>query len=261
MDESTHKDIVWLLKDKDDDDSYGTLFEKNGFNPLYLPILEFNYINIDKLNEILKNDVNKYRGVIITSLRSIESLRLSIKDIDLSYIQENWTLYSLSDKIVSRCPIQFSRTIISNGYSSRLCELIIEDYQNNKENTKPFLFLCGNIRLDTVPQTLSNNNIKYDELIVYETITDIDEERKLIFESNLINNKPKWIVFFSPSGIEKLSKIFPHHSYSNFWKTTLKACIGTTTAKELKKYDMESNAIAKLPTPEKLIESINEYSP
>ena len=104
---------------------------------------------------------------------------------------------------------------------------------------KPYLYLCGNIRLEEFPHTMSKNGINFKELIVYETVQLKD-----------IDNIPhcNWYVFFSPSGVEVIKK-----SISLTGKI---AAIGKTTAAALIDAGLNCEVISSKPNAESLFNEI-----
>lgn len=98
--------------------------------------------------------------------------------------------------------------IAYTGYAADLAEIISLIYANEK-----FTFFSGNLRRDVLPNTLTENEIIFNEIEVYETnIT-----------SKKIKEKLDGILFFSPSGVESYLK-------ENTIKDETCFCIGETTA-------------------------------
>jgi uroporphyrinogen-III synthase len=50
------------------------VFTESGFSVIFVPPLEFEWVNQDLLKSILLNDSSKYSGVIVTSPRAMEAL-------------------------------------------------------------------------------------------------------------------------------------------------------------------------------------------
>src|SRR6266542_6332871 len=80
----SHSKTILLLKEKSTQtdsniDIYEQKFRELGnYEILYLPVLEHSLVNINELINILKNGTdNKYRGVIITSQRAVEGLKVA----------------------------------------------------------------------------------------------------------------------------------------------------------------------------------------
>ena len=95
-----------------------------------------------------------------------------------------------------------------------LGEVILSKYKKYS-----FLFLSGNLRRASIPELLKNNNIRYKEIVVYNTTLNL----------KTFKNKFDGILFFSPSGIESFTQ------FNNLSKSTA-FCIGSTTFNEAIKH-------------------------
>lgn len=128
-----------------------------------------------------------------------------------------------------------------SGYAEDLAEIISLVYADES-----FTFLSGNIRKDTLPEILTENNVNFNEITVYET--------------NLLTHKIKdtveAILFFSPSAVK---------SYLRNNKITNEKyfCIGLTTAQYLESILPETKIknikIANQSTIESVIEQVINY--
>jgi uroporphyrinogen-III synthase len=109
---------------------------------------------------------------------------------------------------------------------------------------RPYLFLSGNRRRDTLPNALRKAGTPYDELVVYET--------HLRSEIDLPDPEPgDWLVFFSPSGIKAVAR----QSSRGVAEYRL-ATIGPTTASALREHDWSPEAVADTPSPDALVRAI-----
>ena len=119
--------------------------------------------------------------------------------------------------------------------AKKLAEYLVE-YINGTEVT----YFCSDLRLDDLPNILTENNITVNEVEAYQTKFDADK-----VESNLDG-----IMFYSPSTVESYLK----QNKAN----GIAFCIGETTAKVAQQY-FEDVRIAKVPTVESVIELVNEF--
>ena len=127
--------------------------------------------------------------------------------------------------------------IAYTGYAADLAEIISLIYANEK-----FTFFSGNLRRDVLPNTLTENEIIFNEIEVYETnIT-----------SKKIKEKLDGILFFSPSGVESYLK-------ENTIKDETCFCIGETTAETLENKKIKNIIIANKPAVENVIAEVIEY--
>lgn len=99
-------------------------------------------------------------------------------------------------------------------------------------------YFCSNLRLDTLPDVLAENNITVHEIEAYKTR----------HAPVLVDDKVEGMMFYSPSTVESyMLKNEPDK---------IAYCIGETTATEAKKY-FEKVKVAKIPTVESLVELVN----
>jgi uroporphyrinogen-III synthase len=112
--------------------------------------------------------------------------------------------------------------ILKHGYgvfktketAEKLAEFIVKYSVKEK-----FIHFCGNLSLNVLDKKLQFQNIKYQKVIVYETV--------LLYPKIL--NDYDAVAFFSPSGV----KSFIKYNSLNFNKIF---SIGETTTAEIKKY-------------------------
>ena len=121
-------------------------------------------------------------------------------------------------------------------YASDLGSIIIEKYKNNS-----FTFFSGNIRRNTLPDLLNKNNIKWNEVVVYETSLNPKK----------VTSKIDGILFFSPSAVEG-------YLTKNKLENQTCFCIGTTTAKALE-HKTNNIIIAPQPSVENVIKEVLKY--
>jgi len=136
------------------------------------------------------------------------------------------------------------KLLIKNGQNvvetaqnaSDLAKIIVKKYKNAS-----FLFFCGNLRRDELPDFLEANNITLKEQVVYKTYLNAKK-----FDRNFDG-----VLFFSPSGIRS-------HVVENNIKNSISFCIGSTTATEAKKHT-NTTIIANKPTVENVIVQAVKY--
>ncbi len=120
--------------------------------------------------------------------------------------------------------------------ASDLAKIIIKKHKN-----KSFLFFCGNLRRNELPDLLQQNNIDVKEQVVYKTYLN----------SKKFDRSFDGILFFSPSGVQSYVK-------ENEMNKSIAFCIGKTTASEAKKHT-NTIIIANKPTVENVIVQAVKY--
>lgn len=120
--------------------------------------------------------------------------------------------------------------IKTTEYATELAQYLVENHKNDW-----FYFFCGNIRSDEIPSKLTENDISFQEIVVYKTSLNIKR----------IDRQFDAVLFFSPSGVRS-------YISENKLDTSIAICIGTTTASEAIKY-CENVVIANATTVESVI--------
>lgn len=137
------------------------------------------------------------------------------------HLEENQTVFNncfcVGEKTKALLEKNGQKVIKMAEYASGLASYLVENHKNDH-----FHFFCGNIRSDVIPSTLSNNNISFKEIRVYNTSLQPKKfERQ--FDA---------ILFFSPSGVRSYCEERSNLTNSK----AIFVCIGTTTAQEAKSY-------------------------
>lgn len=124
------------------------------------------------------------------------------------------------------------------GYAADLAEIIALVYP--KES---YTFFSGNLRRDTLPESLKEAGITFNEIEVYQTLLTPEK----------IDTAIDGILFYSPSGVESYLK-------KNKISKEIAFCIGETTAEAASQFGIKNIIIANQPTIENtIIQCINEF--
>ncbi|EFA80383.1 hypothetical protein PPL_07217 [Heterostelium album PN500] len=122
-------------------------------------------------------------------------------------------------------------------HSSTSSPQVKEDLQKSTTTSLKILYLCGNLRRDELPSMLVEPAFKLKELVVYETTSiiindmndvDLDQQQQ------------------HPSGVSHSTVKLGHRI----------AAIGKTTAQAIESHGIRVDAVALQPTPNSLLESI-----
>lgn len=181
-----------------------------------------NFISVDGLSakEFRKQkiDILSHTAIIFTSRNAVDhffrlcgELRIEMP-IDMKYfcISEQTANY-LQKYITIR-----KRKIFSGDKTAMDLEPLLVKHKKEK-----FLFPCSNIRNDSIPGILEQNNIPLTEAIIYETgPADLSDLTDVFYDV---------ICFFSPSGVHALTQNFEGWKQNN----TRLAAFGSTTAKAI----------------------------
>ena len=172
-------------------------------------------------------------NLIFTSQNAVQSILNHPKIDDL----KSKNVFSVGMKTKDLLSQNGFNVVAYTGYAADLAEIISLIY-----STENFTFFSGNLRRDTLPNTLQENKIEFNEIQVYET--ELTPQK--------ITAKIDGILFYSPSGVESYLKL-------NTIKNEICFCIGETTAEALEQKKIKNIIIADKPSVENVILEAIEY--
>ncbi|GES77562.1 uroporphyrinogen-III synthase [Rhizophagus clarus] len=262
-----------LIQPDSNVDIYEQKFRELGnYEILYLPLLEHSLVNINELINILKNADNKYRGVITTSQRAVEGLKMGWEQAffscgEMKDVLDKWK--KLPYFVVGKSTAKAIRELDVNplgdesGNSESLANYIIKHFNSSSQeegNSKQLelLFLVGDKRKDDLPNKLVESGFILQELLIYETKPNSLFSNELDKLLNL-EKKIDWIVFFSPSGVDISLELLKNKLFE---ENDIKiASIGKTTSNHLEKIKKTNvNVTSPKPDAESLAKSIHGYN-
>jgi uroporphyrinogen-III synthase len=116
-----------------------------------------------------------------------------------------------------------------------------------KHKKEKFLLPCSDILRESIPDTLNENNIEFNRVVLYRTVaSDLSDLESVSYDI---------LVFFSPSGIESLLKNFPDFKQNN----TRIAAFGPTTAKAIVDNNLRLDIHAPQPQTPSMSMAIEQY--
>ena len=186
-------------------------------------------INPNRLSKsVIRNEIE---NVIITSQNTVESLLTNFSAVELQFKN----IYCVGRKTKRMVEKRIGKVKHFEQYAKDLANHMVE-FMDGAEVT----YFCSNLRLDTIPDILSENNIKVNEVEAYETKLDAKK----------IEGELDGVMFYSPSTVQS----FLQQNEAN----GIAFCIGETTATEAKKY-FKDVRIAKVPLVESVVELVNAF--
>ncbi|MFA5297566.1 MAG: uroporphyrinogen-III synthase [Lutibacter sp.] len=197
----------------------------NNFFVDEIELIEITFNPSVKLQNPIKNVIFTSKNAIIGILNHFSLEELEFENV---YCVGDKTAQFLKDK-----NIQVTAKMNS-------AEELADEILLNKD-IKEVYFFCGNIRRNELPEILTENNIKVNEVEVYTTN----------FKPVKIKNTYDGILFFSPSSVKS-------YLLENTDTKSIVFCIGNTTASEAID-DFENVFVADEPTIENVIKSVNQY--
>lgn len=184
------------------------------------------------LNRIPKAVVrNEIQNVIITSQNAVEALLTNFSAPELQFKN----IYCVGRRTKRMVEKRMGKVKHTEPNAKKLAEHLVE-YIDGTEVT----YFCSDLRLDDLPNILTENHIKVNEIEAYQTK----------FDAEKVEGHLDGIMFYSPSTVEGFLK----QNKAN----GIAFCIGETTAKVAKQY-FEEVRVAKVPTVESVIELVNNF--
>lgn len=199
-----------------------------------ISLVEADFISIEQ-KKVAIETVNE--NLIFTSQNSLLSVVENLEGTETLALLKKKNVFCVGMKTKGLLEENGFNVIAYTGYAADLAEIITLIYGKEK-----FTFFSGNLRRDTLPDALSEAEVVFNEIKVYET--NLNPQK--------ISGTFDGILFYSPSGIESYLK-------NNKIKNETCFCIGTTTAQVLE--NITNNVvIANQPTIENvIIQCINFY--
>ena len=255
--EAENGNYVLLLKSRKADDEYESQIAKVcNLEVVSIPVLDFTYKNIDQLSASLV-DIDNFGGLVFTSPRAVEALSKALNSCSL---HENKELLSSVEKtkvfvvgkateralnkVQSELGIDLQCDGSNEGSAENLANYM-KDLKDVCDETRPFLFACGNIARETLPKILATHNIHVKSTCVYETVPDSNFKENL---ATLVSKRgcPAVIVFFSPSGVDFSLKII--QNFISAFDSVKTIAIGHTTARAFHDKGYKVHGISEKPT-------------
>ncbi len=233
---------VILLRSADTPDPYVTAFAEHGRTAVCVPVLTFRFPFQSTLADTLEQ-TDRYRHLVLTSPRAVRALDDVLSDRPV--LRRAWTertAFAVGPKTARALQdLEIDVTGERAGSAKALVDVIDAAPRNG-----PLLFLSGNRRRDTLPNGLSDRDIPFDERVVYETRVRTDLELPP-------PSVDRWLVFFSPSGLEAVRRTETVDA-----SAYRLAAIGPTTATALETAGLHVDAVAATPAPEPLADAIQD---
>ena len=197
----------------------------NNFNVDETELIEIDYNTSIRTQIPVKNAIFTSKNAVIGILSQFALDELQFENV---YCVGDKTSRFLQDKNIKV-------TVKANSAQELADEILL-----NKDIDEVHFF-CGNLRRNELPEILTENNIKVNEVEVYTTN----------FKPVKIKNTYDGILFFSPSSVKS-------YLVENTNTQSIAFCIGNTTASEAIN-DFENVFVADEPTVENVIKSVNQY--
>lgn len=171
-------------------------------------------------------------NVLFTSQNAVNAILSNFSKDELQFKN----IYCVGKRTKRLIENKIGKVVKSENSASKMAKFLLENL-----SSKEITFFCSNIRRDELPEILRNNDVIVNEIESY--VTSLTPKK--------ITDTCHGLLFFSPSGVESYLKENKAAEMPVF-------CIGETTAQAAGKY-FKNVEVAKMPTVDSLINSVNQY--
>ncbi len=178
--------------------------------------------------KVVKTEIE---NVIITSQNGVEAVLNSFTKDELSF-KNIFCVGRRTKKLIEQ---RIGKVTKSARNANKLASYLIED-----DKVKEVTYFCSDLRLDTLPNQLTEKGITVNEVEAYKTM----------YSPAKVDESVNGVLFYSPSGIES----YIQENEPN----KVAFCIGESTAKEARKH-FENVQVAKMPSVESVLDLVNTH--
>lgn len=207
---------------------------------------EFTHVEAIDIKEVRRQRVNpaEFSAVILTSKNAVDFFFKCCKEMRIT-MSENTKYFCLTEMIAN----YLQKFIVYRKRKVFMGNRSIDDLKNylvKHREKETFLLPCSNDASKQVSKYLTDLKIKYQEVIMYETLSmDL---------SDLSDVKYDILVFFTPQAISSLYENFPDFSQGD----TRIAVSGTRTAAAVKEHGLKIDILPDKEAPS-MTTALEEY--
>lgn len=232
--------MLILLKNESSNDPYAYLPEA-----VFVPVLSHTFLDLLSHREFIDSaEAQEAEALVITSQRAVEAIG-QLENVNKLFRKPVFTVGPATGARLRQLGFTDVRGE-DTGNGLTLSSEILPTVSYKK-----YLFFTGVIHRDVIPNTLNSMGATVIERTVYDTapLSNCVED----FNSQYCQaDKPLWIAFFSPSGVEGIVEYLNQKPRDTFKL----AAIGPTTEAYLADNGLSPDCVAEKPTPEHLLEAI-----
>lgn len=166
-----------------------------------------------------KVNILDYTAIVFTSRHAIDHFFTLAKELRVA-IPEDMKYFCVTETIALYIQkyVQYRKRKVFFGTTGRVDDLLPTMV---KHKTEKYLVPMSDVHNDSFAKLLDSKKLTHKECVMYKTVSnDFTEEEIKMFDYDML-------VFFSPSGIESLTKNFPNFQQGNI----VIATFGPATAK------------------------------
>lgn len=212
------KILVSQPKPTSDKSPYYDIAEKFGVELVFRPFIKVEGITAREFRA-QKVTITDYTAVVFTSRHAIDHFFTLAKELRAN-IPEDMKYFCVTETIALYIQkyVQYRKRKVFFGSSGKIDDLLP---MMTKHKNERYLVPQSDVHNDSIALLLESKRLTHKECVMYRTVSnDFTEEEVKSFDYDML-------LFFSPSGIEALTKNFPNFVQGDIAIATF----GPTTAK------------------------------
>lgn len=197
---------------------YYSIAERFGVELVFRPFIKVEGMSAREFRTQRVNILD-YTAVVFTSRHAIDHFFTLAKDLRVS-IPEDMKYFCVTETIALYIQkyVQYRKRKVFFGSTGHIDDLLPTMV---KHKTEKYLVPMSDVHNDSLTILFDSKKLQHKEVVMYKTVSnDFTEEEIKMFDYDML-------VFFSPSGIESLTKNFPNFQQGNIAIATF----GPATAK------------------------------
>lgn len=215
------KILVSQPKPTSEKSPYFDLAERFGVEFVFRPFIKVEGLNSKEFRQ-QKVSISNYTAVVFTSRHAIDNFFSLAKELRVT-IPETMKYFCVTETIALYIQkyVQYRKRKVFFGTTGKINDLIPMMVKHKAEK---YLVPMSDVHNDSVKTLLDAKKLNHTECVMYRTVSnDFTKEEIENFDYDML-------VFFSPSGVDSLTKNFPDFNQGR----TAIATFGPATAKAVK---------------------------
>ena len=240
------KILVSQPKPTSEKSPYYDIAERFGVELVFRPFIKVEGITSREFRT-QKVSILDYTAVVFTSRHAIDHFFTLAKELRV-VIPEDMKYFCVTETIALYIQkyVQYRKRKVFFGTTGRVDDLIPTMV---KHKTEKYLVPMSDVHNDSLTKLLDSKKLQHKECIMYRTVSnDFTEEEVKTFDYDML-------IFFSPSGIESLTKNFPNFDQGKIAIATF----GPTTAQSVRDAGLRLDLEAPTPQYPSITAALNDY--
>ena len=212
------KILVSQPKPSSDKSPYFDIAERFGVELVFRPFIKVEGISAREFRA-QKVNILDYTAVVFTSRHAIDHFFTLAKELRIS-IPEDMKYFCVTETIALYIQkyVQYRKRKVFFGSTGRVDDMIPTMV---KHKTEKYLVPMSDVHNDSLTRLLDSKKLQHRECVMYRTVSnDFTDDEVKTFDYDML-------IFFSPAGIESLTKNFPDFKQGDI----AIGCFGPATAK------------------------------